>query len=77
MIRENYGRLSTGVCYSEPTANINCVSKNTTDIIRNECANKQSCSVLALDSVFGDPCPGTHKYLEVEYKCISSEYMAL
>lgn len=36
------------------------------------CAHKQSCSVLAATSMFGDPCPGTHKYLEAHYQCVSA-----
>ncbi len=23
--------------------------------------------------MFGDPCPGTHKYLEAHYQCVSGE----
>lgn len=37
------------------------------------CANKQNCSVLASTNMFGDPCPGTHKYLEAHYQCISGK----
>ncbi|XP_041461338.1 D-galactoside-specific lectin-like [Lytechinus variegatus] len=34
------------------------------------CHGKQSCSVAAIDAVFGDPCPDTKKYLEVRYRCL-------
>ena len=34
------------------------------------CMNKQSCSVDASNTVFGDPCENTFKYLEVEYLCL-------
>lgn len=37
------------------------------------CAHKQNCSVLASTNMFGDPCPGTHKYLEAHYQCISGK----
>ncbi|XP_017837235.1 latrophilin Cirl isoform X1 [Drosophila busckii] len=41
-------------------------------VLNSRCAHKQSCSVLAATSMFGDPCPGTHKYLEAHYQCISA-----
>lgn len=37
-----------------------------------KCAHRQSCSVLASTNQFGDPCPGTHKYLEAHYQCMSA-----
>lgn len=33
------------------------------------CNGKNSCTVSASNSVFGDPCGGTYKYLEVSYVC--------
>ena len=33
------------------------------------CESKESCSVEAHAAVFGDPCVGTSKYLEVDYRC--------
>ncbi|XP_017066101.1 latrophilin Cirl [Drosophila eugracilis] len=41
-------------------------------VLNSRCAHKQSCGVLAATSMFGDPCPGTHKYLEAHYQCISA-----
>lgn len=40
-------------------------------VLHSKCAHKQNCSVLASTNMFGDPCPGTHKYLEAHYLCIS------
>ena len=37
------------------------------------CNYQRSCSVMASTKTFGDPCPGTVKYLEVQYQCISGE----
>ena len=34
-----------------------------------KCQGNPLCSVSATNEVFGDPCPGTHKYLEVNYVC--------
>lgn len=36
------------------------------------CQNKPECIVYAKNEVFGDPCPGTSKYLEVHYTCLKS-----
>ena len=33
------------------------------------CEDKPSCSIKAVDGIFGDTCSGTDKYLEVTYKC--------
>lgn len=33
------------------------------------CNGKNSCTIRASNSVFGDPCGGTYKYLEVAYVC--------
>lgn len=33
------------------------------------CNGKNNCTLSATSSVFGDPCIGTYKYLEVDYTC--------
>ena len=33
------------------------------------CDNKQECKMWVNSDVFGDPCPGTHKYVEVHFAC--------
>lgn len=39
------------------------------------CNNRERCSVPASSDVFTDPCPGTRKYLEVQYQCLSPSAM--
>ena len=34
------------------------------------CAFENSCELFADNSVFGDPCPGSYKYLMVRYQCL-------
>lgn len=51
---------------------VNCMFPKSLTVLNSRCAHKQSCSVLATTSMFGDPCPGTHKYLEAHYQCISA-----
>ncbi len=39
------------------------------------CNNRTQCVVVAGVDVFPDPCPGTYKYLEIQYECVPySEY---
>lgn len=75
MIRANYGRLSRTKCNADGNAPIrttNCMSQNSIGIVNDKCKNRQSCSIQASNNVFGDPCDGTLKYLEVFYQCIQS-----
>lgn len=34
------------------------------------CNNRTQCVVVTGSDVFPDPCPGTYKYLEVQYECV-------
>ena len=34
------------------------------------CESQSNCSVPVSSAVFEDPCPGTHKYVEVHYECM-------
>ena len=43
------------------------------------CNNKASCSIRVSSALFGDPCNGTYKYLEVQFECVvapTSKYQA-
>lgn len=72
LLRVTYGRSNTSVCNcdgSKPVLDTHCSSLLSYLAVANQCADKQTCSVLAANSVFGDPCYGTYKYLEVDYLC--------
>ena len=72
VISANYGRINSGTCtngHSRDIANHNCRSSNALQIVNRYCNGQKSCSISATNSVFGDPCPGTYKYLEVKYEC--------
>lgn len=45
---------------------IKCVSVFSPD----RCNNRTQCIVITGSDVFPDPCPGTYKYLEVQYECV-------
>ena len=49
--------------------NYECESAKSLEQVNNLCDDKESCKVSASNRIFGDPCPGTYKYLEVNYQC--------
>ncbi|XP_064476529.1 latrophilin Cirl-like isoform X2 [Ornithodoros turicata] len=72
LVRANYGRLSIGICndYGRLDWSVNCMSYKSFLIMQDRCAHKSSCGTHVSSSLFGDPCPGTLKYLEVQYHCV-------
>jgi len=62
-----YGRRSKTVCGSNN--NINCVAGNSQQKLKSLCNGKQSCAINPSNTVFGDPCRGVVKYVEVTYEC--------
>lgn len=69
IISANYGRL-TGrhLCWGR-VRTTNCGAAGSIDKVRSRCQGRQSCSLQATNSQFGDPCVGTKKYLEIRYRC--------
>ncbi|XP_071018495.1 L-rhamnose-binding lectin CSL3-like [Oncorhynchus clarkii lewisi] len=71
--RANYGRRQHDVCSigrpHKQLKNTNCLSHSTTSIMAERCDGKRQCIVKVSNSVFGDPCVGTYKYLDVAYTC--------
>ncbi|XP_070568451.1 L-rhamnose-binding lectin CSL3-like [Ptychodera flava] len=70
VVSANYGRTDSSVCGSYAVTD--CVGANSLAIASDRCNGKRSCSVDASNDLFGDPCYGTFKYLEVSYKCKTS-----
>lgn len=50
----------------------NCKASGSLNIIRTTCEGKQSCSIKASNSVFGDLCKGVAKYVFLNYSCITA-----
>ncbi|KAG8014830.1 Adhesion G protein-coupled receptor L3, partial [Nibea albiflora] len=61
----NYGRTDDKICDSDPAQ-----MENTRCYLPDACNNRTQCAVVAGPDVFPDPCPGTYKYLEVQYECV-------
>lgn len=66
-----FGRTQDGsVCRSDKIKDTNCTSRESKAIIKRKCDEVLECSIkVENDELGGDPCPGTHKYLEVHYIC--------
>ncbi|XP_078659901.1 lymphocyte antigen 75-like isoform X2 [Branchiostoma floridae x Branchiostoma belcheri] len=70
IIDANYGRTSQTICADSPISVTNCLSPTSVDVVRGTCDGQQTCTLQATNAVFGDPCQGTYKYLEVTYRCV-------
>nr|XP_033800971.1 protein eva-1 homolog C-like isoform X2 [Geotrypetes seraphini] len=70
-----YGRRvsSQNLCPSPKNHSVEdtvCVSPTVKQKVLDECQDQRSCHFSINSRMFGmDPCPGTHKYLIVSYKC--------
>lgn len=66
-----YGRTEDGsVCPHLAIRDTNCASTESQAIIKSKCDGKSKCRInVENDELGGDPCPGTYKYLEVNFKC--------
>uniref|UniRef100_A0A3Q3DTX7 SUEL-type lectin domain-containing protein n=2 Tax=Hippocampus comes TaxID=109280 RepID=A0A3Q3DTX7_HIPCM len=71
----DYGRRDRTTCtYKRPESqiqNVDCLRP--TELVASRCNGENSCTVAARNNVFGDPCGGTYKYLEVAYTCVYPE----
>uniref|UniRef100_A0A8W8I737 SUEL-type lectin domain-containing protein n=2 Tax=Magallana TaxID=2171616 RepID=A0A8W8I737_MAGGI len=45
----------------------------TKEIVKKRCNGRRKCTLTATNSIFGNPCHGTTKYLEVTFKCIHDD----
>ena len=76
----NYGRTSRNICSHFPivtltflsTPTTRCGAPNSLSVITDLCQNETVCTLTSSNFVFGDPCPGLYKYLEVRYDCIAT-----
>uniref|UniRef100_A0A8C9SWR3 Adhesion G protein-coupled receptor L1 n=1 Tax=Scleropages formosus TaxID=113540 RepID=A0A8C9SWR3_SCLFO len=74
----NYGRTDDKICDADPfqMENVQCYLPDAFKIMSQRCNNRTQCVVVAGSDVFPDPCPGTYKYLEIQYECVPySEYL--
>ena len=72
ILQASYGRQNRDTCphQDQYTSKTNCHAENSHAIVEATCKDKPSCELFADNSVFGDPCFGTYKYLMVKYQCV-------
>nr|AIG56503.1 secreted protein [Achlya hypogyna] len=65
------------VSYGTPTGsypnfvvNPSCNAPSAASTVNGECLGNNNCTITASSGVFGDPCPGTAKFLGVTAKCV-------
>lgn len=61
----SYGRMKNGHFCGAIVFNTNCHADNSLNKVRENCEDKRNCLLEANNGIFGDPCWGTQKYLEV------------
>ncbi|XP_048766148.2 D-galactoside-specific lectin-like isoform X2 [Ostrea edulis] len=71
ILSANYGRTERYICpaRSRWMRDFNCHSSNSQVKVMSRCDSHTECFLEAKNSVFGDPCVGTYKYLYVEFFC--------
>uniref|UniRef100_A0A3P9DLZ7 SUEL-type lectin domain-containing protein n=1 Tax=Maylandia zebra TaxID=106582 RepID=A0A3P9DLZ7_9CICH len=73
LLVSDYGRHDKTTCSAGRPASqlqvVQCSSQTSTSVVAESCNGKNSCTISSSNSVFGDPCVGTYKYLEVVYTC--------
>ncbi|XP_062855318.1 rhamnose-binding lectin-like [Trichomycterus rosablanca] len=74
VLKANYGRTDSSTCSAGLAAaqisNTNCYRTDSLTRVSTSCNGKSNCVVAATTVVFGDPCIGTNKYLNIEYTCV-------
>ena len=77
IVEANFGRTAADVCPSnDPSQNENteCGAEGTIDALNRECDAEEDelltqCTLEPSTAIFGDPCGGIKKYLEVTIDC--------
>ncbi|XP_035670035.1 uncharacterized protein LOC118411665 [Branchiostoma floridae] len=72
VVAATYGRRDPNICSNNPISNTDCAAAGVMQKVKTSCDGQSSCPVVASNSVFGDPCSGVQKYLEVTYNCVNA-----
>ncbi|XP_021361378.1 L-rhamnose-binding lectin ELEL-1-like [Mizuhopecten yessoensis] len=70
VISARYGRFDIVTCEHPAMSQVGCGADGVLDNIQDLCQGETSCELAASNSIYGDPCPNTFKYLEVTYSCL-------
>ena len=73
MVSANFGRTEYDVCPHADIKSTDCRDSLSMKIVSDKCQGKSYCEVWSSTATMvSDPCPSTHKYLQVEYECTST-----
>ncbi|KAL5010570.1 hypothetical protein ScPMuIL_012875 [Solemya velum] len=73
ILSANYGRTEFETCPHSARSDLQCVSGSAVTENVRSCNNRNSCTLTASNGIFGDPCHGTFKYLNVTYDCLERD----
>jgi hypothetical protein len=78
IVQASYGRMEYDLCPHPKRTSTSCLAANSADLVRSMCTSAP-CEIWADDSVFGNPCADTYKYLAVSWTCggEAAEYASL
>lgn len=62
--------ISSLLCLFSKNKQLNYCVTQVWFVLFSRCNNRTQCIVVTGSDVFPDPCPGTYKYLEVQYECV-------
>lgn len=71
----DFGESTALICGKNEASNQLCQLMDKTETVKTRCDNKLQCLIVAMRSIFGDPCQGINKqtpteiYLNVMYAC--------
>ncbi|XP_071841319.1 uncharacterized protein [Apostichopus japonicus] len=71
-----YGRENLAYCpYEGPTAEATTCGDPAASLeaVKQQCRYQQACSIEATNEIFGEPCAGVPKYLQIEYRCCTCD----
>ena len=72
--RATYGRTDRTTCPHSSIRTTKCSTNKPLPIITRQCKDRQTCIVASTNSLYGDPCVHTYKYLTVNYECTGNYY---
>ncbi|XP_060085767.1 mucin-2-like, partial [Ylistrum balloti] len=68
-----YGRFDKVTCPHVAMTSTGCKADRVFASITSQCDGETTCTLTPTNTEYGDPCPGSYKYLEVNYTCQSPE----
>ncbi|XP_042560349.1 L-rhamnose-binding lectin CSL3-like [Clupea harengus] len=71
----NYGRTDGHTCSvgraADEVTNTRCRTSLALGRVKDRCDGQDRCMVMASSDIFPDRCPGTYKYLDISYSCVT------